>query len=172
MNNQFNRKGEYTVEELKQESIDALKERGVELMDIAEIVLFLQESYQENLTIEKCIDTVEAALRKREVAYAVLTGIELDKAAENNLLSGPILDIIKNDYKLYGIDEIIPLSITNVYGTIALTNLGYLDKMKPGIIGKLDNKEDGSVNTFLDDIVAGLAAAGASRLAHECVVNL
>lgn len=158
----------YTAEELKAESIKALKERGVNLEDIAEIVFFLQKDYQKDLTIEDCIDAVHAVMRKREVTYAVLTGIELDKAAENNLLSEPLLSIIKNDYKLYGVDEIIPLSMTHIYGSIALTSFGYLDKKKPGIIGELDNRGDESVNTFLDDIVAGVAAAGASRLAHEC----
>ena len=65
------------------------------------------------------------------------------------------------------IDEIIPLSIVNIYGTIGLTNYGYLDKEKVGIIKELDNKEGKRVNTFLDDLVAAIAAAAASRIAHS-----
>ena len=58
-----------------------------------------------------------------------------------------------------------------MYGTIGLTNFGYLDKEKPGILANIDNKSFGDnkdkCNTFLDDIVAALAAAAASRIAHN-----
>ncbi|HKL75746.1 MAG TPA: phosphatidylglycerophosphatase A, partial [Halanaerobiales bacterium] len=78
----------------------------------------------------------------------------------------PLQNIIDTDEGLYGIDEIIPLSIVNLYGTIGLTSYGYLDKEKMGIIKELDTKKGGEVNTFLDDIVAGIASAAASRYAH------
>ena len=75
---------------------------------------------------------------------------------------------------MYGIDEIIPLSIVNVYGTIGLTNYGYLDKEKIGILKDLDNGKNHKCNTFLDDIVAAIAAAAASRIAHQkdCIENM
>jgi phosphatidylglycerophosphatase A len=82
------------------------------------------------------------------------------------MLPEPIQSIIDRDEGLYGIDEILPLSIVNLYGTIGLTSYGYLDKEKTGIIKKLDTKQDGKVNTFLDDLVAGVASAAASRYAH------
>ena len=109
-----------------------------------------------------------AVLSKREVCHAILTGIALDEMAEKNLLEDPLLTIVKNDEGLYGIDEIIPLSIVNIYGSIGLTNFGYLDKEKLGIIKDLDENKNPKteVNTFMDDIVAALAAAAASRLAH------
>jgi phosphatidylglycerophosphatase A len=53
-----------------------------------------------------------------------------------------------------------------LYGTIGLTSYGYLDKEKFGIIKELDTKKNGKVNTFLDDLVAGIASAAASRYAH------
>ncbi|EGD50017.1 phosphatidylglycerophosphatase A, partial [Thermoanaerobacter ethanolicus JW 200] len=62
-----------------------------------------------------------------------MTGIALDKLAEKDMLEEPLLSILKKDEPLYGIDEILALSITNVYGSIGLTNFGYLDKVKPGI---------------------------------------
>ena len=55
----------------------------------------------------------------------------------------------------------------NVYGTIGLTNFGYLDKEKIGIIKDLDEEKGTQCNTFLDDLVAGIAAAAASRIAHK-----
>ncbi|HEY8489236.1 MAG TPA: phosphatidylglycerophosphatase A, partial [Thermaerobacter sp.] len=58
--------------------------------------------------------------------------------------------------------------ITNVYGSIGLTNFGYLDKVKLGVIERLNNeKAQGRVQTFLDDLVAGVAAAAAARIAHN-----
>jgi phosphatidylglycerophosphatase A len=54
-----------------------------------------------------------------------------------------------------------------VYGSIGLTNFGFLDKEKFGIIKKLDEHEGEEVHTFMDDIVCALAAAAASRIAHR-----
>lgn len=102
---------------------------------------------------------------KREIIHAVLTGLALDQLAEQKLLPEPLQHLVETDEPLYGIDEIIPLSIVNVYGSIGLTNFGYLDKEKIGIIKELDESPDG-IHTFLDDIVAALAAAAASRIAH------
>jgi phosphatidylglycerophosphatase A len=106
---------------------------------------------------------------KREVQHAVLTGLELDILAEKGLLSEPLASMLLNDYGLYGIDEILALSIVNVYGSIGFTNFGYVDKVKPGIIGELDKegKAKGKCHTFLDDIVGAIAAAAASSIAHR-----
>ncbi len=106
-------------------------------------------------------------LTKREIVHAILTGIALDELAEKKLLPEPLQTIVATDESLYGIDEIIPLSIVNVYGTIGLTNYGYLDKEKIGIIKELDIQKGEECNTFLDDLVAALAAATASRIAHS-----
>lgn len=142
-----------------------LKARGITIDDIAELVHFLQVKYHPNLTMELCKENVRSVLSKREVHNAILTGIELDRLAENNQLSEPLLGLIKRDEGLYGIDEIIAFAIVNVYGSIGFTNYGYIDKLKPGILKHLNN--DGTqCNTFLDDIVGAIAAAASSRLAH------
>lgn len=157
----------FNKEELYEVTINTLQRRGVELEDIAEIVLFLQEKYCSNLTIDDCLENVKGVLRKREVIHAVLTGIALDEIAEKGGLPEPLQSIVASDEGLYGIDEIIPLSIVNIYGSIGLTNFGYLDKEKIGIIKKLDSAKNGEVHTFLDDLVAAIAAATASRIAHS-----
>jgi phosphatidylglycerophosphatase A len=157
---------EITMEILEEKTNSLLKERGVALEDIADIVLNLQKPYQPELTLEICLENVKAVLKKREVAHAVLTGIALDQLAEEKKLPEPLQSIIESDEALYGIDEIIPLSIVNLYGSIGFTNYGYLDKAKPGILKKLDTKGS-HIHTFLDDLVAGIAAAAASRLAHN-----
>ncbi|MEK6190664.1 MAG: phosphatidylglycerophosphatase A [Carnobacterium alterfunditum] len=152
--------------ELHEKALELLKQRGVQLKDIAELVMFLQQPYIDDLTLEFCLEHVEAVLKKREVQNTILTGIQLDILAETKQLMNPLLDIIVDDEGLYGIDEILALSIVNVYGSIGFTNYGYIDKIKPGIIGKLNKHEGNKVHTFLDDIIGAIAAAAASRLAH------
>ena len=71
------------------------------------------------------------------------------------------------DEALFGIDEILALSIVNLYGSIGFTNYGYIDKVKPGIVKNLDSQVDGHCNTFLDDLVGAVAAAAAGRIAHN-----
>jgi phosphatidylglycerophosphatase A len=144
-----------------------LEERGVTLNDMAELVLFLQKDYHENLTLETCAKNVETVLEKREVQNAILTGIQLDRLTEKGLIEEPLLDLLKRDESLYGVDEIIAFSVVNVYGSIGFTNYGYIDKVKPGILKRLNDKSTGECHTFLDDIVGAIAAAASSRLAHS-----
>lgn len=149
--------------------VDRLQKRGVTQKDIADITFHLQTKYLPQLTMEVCLDHVKRVLMKREVQNAILTGLELDILTEQGKVSEPLSTIIKSDYGLYGLDEILALSIVNVYGSIGSTNFGFVDKTKPGIIGELDKKYEGkdTVNTFLDDIVGAIAAAAASSIAHK-----
>lgn len=148
-------------------AIKAMEERNVTVLDIAKLVYFLQKDYHPDLQIQECVEHVEGVLRKREVQNAVITGIQLDVLAENDKLEEPLQTIVKTDEGLYGVDEILAFSIVNVYGSIGFTNYGYIDKVKPGILKYLNDKNSGKVNTFLDDIVGAIAAAAASRLAHR-----
>ncbi len=157
----------YDMEELKQKTIEMLNNRGVQLIDIAKIVVDLQKAYQPNLTEEICLEHIDAVLGKREIIHAIMTGIAIDELAEKKMLPEPLQSIVEADEGLYGIDEILPLSIVNVYGSIGLTNFGFLDKEKIGIIKELDSKKGEVCNTFLDDLVAAIAAAAASRIAHS-----
>ncbi len=149
--------------------IAMLQDRGVTTHQIGEIVYLLQERYLPGLTLAECHESVLRVLDKREVQHALMTGIALDLMAEDERLPEPLQRIVAEDEGLYGVDEILALGITNVYGSIGLTNFGYLDKLKPGILGELDSSS-GGINTFLDDLVAGIAAAAAARLAHRVSV--
>lgn len=144
-----------------------LTDRGVTIDDIAKLVFYLQEKYHDNLQIEDCRHNVDRVLGKREVQNAVLTGIQLDMLAEKGMLEQPLQATIESDEGLYGVDEILALSIVNVYGSIGFTNYGYIDKQKPGILEHLNDKSTGECHTFLDDIVGAIAAAASSRLAHR-----
>ncbi len=150
-----------------EDAVKLLRQRGVSLPEIAALVREIQLAYYPGLTEEECLEAVTAVLKKREVQNAVLTGIALDMLTEQNLVPEPLGSIIRNDDFLYGVDEILALAITNVYGSIGLTNFGYLDKLKPGMLGRIDRAKKGTVNTFLDDLVAGIAAAAAARIAHN-----
>lgn len=154
-------------ESLRTSVEELLGQRQVSLGQIAEIVLELQQPYSPGLTLEDCLESVERVLEKREVQYAVLTGITLDILAERDALPDPLLSIVRTDDPLYGIDEILALSIVNVFGSIGLTSFGYLDKVKSGVLRRLNDKDSGRVNTFIDDIVAAIAAAAGARIAHH-----
>lgn len=149
--------------------VKKLANRGAKLKDIAEIVYDLQAKYIDNLTVEMCLEHVEKVVMKREVQNAVLTGMELDRLAEEGHIEEPLKSMLLGDNGLYGIDEVLALAIVNVYGSIGFTNFGYVDKIKPGIIKTIDDagKEEGRCNTFLDDIVGAIASAAASSVAHR-----
>ncbi|MCH5585709.1 phosphatidylglycerophosphatase A [Shimazuella sp. AN120528] len=143
-----------------------LEERGVQIEDIAELTFFLQADFFSDVTMEECIENVQTVLTKREVQNALLTGIQLDLLAEKEILREPLQQMIYSDESLYGIDEVMSLAILNVYGSIGFTNYGYIDRLKPGILCRLNSKSDGKIHTYLDDLVAAVAAAAAARLAH------
>lgn len=145
----------------------ALNDRGVSIEAIAEIVYEMQAPYNDDLSMESCIQSVERVLLKREVQHAILVGVELDKLAEEKKLSEPLQTIVESDEGLFGVDETIAFGATLGYGSIAITTFGHLDKNKIGIIRELDTKKGDYVNTFLDDMVAAIAATAASRLAHR-----
>lgn len=163
MDKQTSRVHSRTVENAANE---ALRRRGVTIEEVAKIVYEMQIPYNKGLTIEHCIESVKSVLKKREMQHAILVGIELDELAEKKMLSQPLQQIVESDEGLFGVDETIALGSVYTYGSIAVTTFGHLDKNKMGLISKLDTKE-GSVHTFLDDLVASIAASAASRLAHR-----
>jgi phosphatidylglycerophosphatase A len=155
-------------EKVRETAYRLLQERGVTMDHLVELVMFLQNAYFPDLTKEACVENIKKVLEKREIQNAIITGIQLDILAEKGLLMEPLQEMLVNDEGLYGIDEILALSIVNVYGSIGFTNYGYVDKVKPGILKELNVKgKKDVVHTFLDDIVGAIAAAASSRLAHS-----
>lgn len=156
-----------TEKQIHLKTLELIKERGVQLSQIAELTYFLQKDFFSDLSIDECLEHVQKVLEKREVQNAVLTGIQLDLLAEAGHLLQPLQEMVYHDESLYGVDEILSIAILNVYGSIGLTNYGYIDRVKPGILAKLNNKNDGEIHTFLDDLVGAIAAAAGSRIAHH-----
>ncbi|QBP41679.1 phosphatidylglycerophosphatase A family protein [Paenisporosarcina antarctica] len=162
-----NNQGRIHSQQVYEATKSALKRRGVTIKEVSEIVFEMQVPYNVGLTIEHCIESVESVLKKREMQHAILVGIELDELAEKKMLSDPLQQIIESDEGLFGVDEMIALGAAYTYGSIAVTTFGHLDKNKIGIIKKLDTKIGSSIHTFLDDLVASIAACASSRIAHR-----
>ena len=160
------------MEDYRNKCIELLESRGVTIDDIADCARFLQADYHVDLKKEELLESVMSVLSKREVQHAIMTAIELDLLAEEKKLHDKDLQaILTRDEGLYGVDEVLAYGICNLYGSIALTNFGFIDKKKYGIIAKLNDegKDTGRVNTMIDDIVGAIAASAASRFAHRWV---
>lgn len=160
-------RGKIMKYDLYDNCIELLKEREVTIEDMAALVIFSQQKYYPELTLDDASYAIQRVLKKREVQNVIMTGIELDKLAEAQKLSPEFQKIMEKDNPLYGIDEVIVLSILNLYGSIAFTNYGYLDKLKPLILERLNENHEGVCNVFLDDIVGAIAAAACSKIAHN-----
>ncbi len=154
---------------MSKEMIDLLASRNVSLEDIVDCVVYLEAGYSdEEIDEASILKNVKEILNKREVQHATRTAIALDVMAEKSLIEDSVLlDVITRDESLYGVDEVLAYGICNLYGSIALTNFGYIDRVKPGIIGGLNNAEDGMCHTHLDDIIGAIAASAASKNAHN-----
>lgn len=158
------------MENYKSKCIKLLEERGVTINDIAECSLYLQKSYHKDISRDDFLQSIDSVLNKTEVQFAIMIAIELDKEAESKQMFNKDLETsLNNDEPMFGVDEVLAYGICNLYGSIALTNFGYIDKEKYGIIAKLNDPSlHGKVcNCFLDDVVGAIAAAAASRFAHN-----
>jgi phosphatidylglycerophosphatase A len=158
------------IKSLRSEAIALLKKRGVSLDEIVDCVYYLQKDYHQDLDKNILLESVLSVLDKREVQYALMTAIELDVLAETKMYENKALEnIIRNDEGLFGTDEVLAYGVCNLYGSIALTNFGFIDKQKYGVVARLneEGKDGKHCHTFLDDMVAAIAAAAASRFAHS-----
>lgn len=159
----------YSRSEMEEINVQTLKNRGVEIDDIAIIAYNQQRKYSSKVTMEECRESVLKILSLRDVFHLVQLGVEIDMMAEEGKFKGPIQDILRYDLGVFGIDEIFGLDIARLYGSIGQTNFGDIDVNKPGIVGKLNHEGKGDkprCNTFLDDIVGAIAAAAAIRISQ------
>jgi phosphatidylglycerophosphatase A len=147
--------------------INALNDRGVTYEDIAQMAYNLQKKYIPDISMDEVKKDTIDVLHKREVLNNAMVGLELDRLATQGLLKEPLESIIMNDSGVFGVDEGIALNIANIYGTIGITNYGYVDRDKSGVVKKLDEEKDGTSNTFIDDIVGAIASAVSAKIAHR-----
>lgn len=153
---------------LYQNVLNKLNKYGITLNEMAVTVFQLQKAHVDHLTIMDCIISLKAVLSKREVLHIVLLSINLDNLSEKGLLDPTMQYILKHDEALFGVDEDLAISLVQLFGSIAVTNYGYLDVHKSGLAAILDKKP---YRVFLDDIVSALIASAASRIAHNDDTN-
>lgn len=152
---------------LYQHVLDLLRERHVDLTRMAQIAYENQLPYEPGITLEKCKQAILHVLEKREVQNVVLTGINLDKMVDQGLIPDDYLTkILKNDENQYQVDEVVSYGIGDVFGGIANSNRGYLDKVKPGIVGEVDRRKK-TCNVFLDDILSSIIASAESYIGNK-----
>lgn len=147
--------------------IQAFKDRGVTYEDIAEMAYNLQKKFVPNIQMDEVKKDTIDVLHKREVLNNAMVGLELDRLATEGKIKEPLESIIMNDSGVFGVDEGIALNIANIYGTIGITNYGFVDREKTGVTKKLDEAKDGTSNTFIDDIVGAIASAVSAKIAHR-----
>ncbi|GEN49190.1 phosphatidylglycerophosphatase A family protein [Ligilactobacillus pobuzihii] len=144
-----------------------LKKRNITMETIADIAFDLQKNFYPDANKAEFLEAANDVLHKREVLNNAMVALELDRLATKGQLKQPLQNIVANDSGVFGVDESLAVSIANIYGTIGVTNFGYLDRVKNGAIKELDTQKDGRVNTFIDDLVGALAAAVAAKMAHQ-----
>lgn len=128
-NKQFN----YPDEQLYQFVRGELHKRGITSYSIGEIAYKMQHEYLPNLKIEDFAKELDEVLKKREVLNLLAFAFELDNLANKHKFSDPVQEIIENDAGFWQIDEILASSLAQLFGMLAVTNYGYLDKNKFGI---------------------------------------
>ncbi len=143
-----------------------LKQKGVDLRELAKDAYDLQKEFIPALTVDECYAALVDVLHKRELLNNAMVALELDRLAEAGEIREPLLSIIRNDAGVFGVDEALALQISNIYGTIGATNFGYLDRVKSGIIKQYDTDEQ-HVNTFIDDLLGAIVAAVCGKIAHH-----
>lgn len=146
--------------------VNRLKERGVTIDDLVNLTYKMQEEFIPNLTHEECREAVVDVMHKREFLNNAMVALELDRLAQEDQIAEPLSEIIKNDAGVFGVDEALALQIAELYGTIGVTNFGYLDRVKSDIIKQYDTDDD-HVNTFIDDLLGAIVAAACGKLAHK-----
>lgn len=146
--------------------VGRLHEKGIDLHQLSDIAYDLQHEFNPDITKEASYEMLIDVMHKRELLNNAMVALELDRLAEKGEIKEPLLSIIKNDSGVFGVDEALALQISNIYGTIGVTNFGYLDRVKYGIIKSFDQDKK-HVNTFIDDILGAIVAALCGKIAHH-----
>lgn len=165
-NKQFN----YPDKEIYEFVQKELRKRGITAYSIGEIAYKMQHEYLPDYEISDFAEQFNEVLKKREVLNLLAFAFELDNLANKGAFSEPIQSIIENDAGFWQIDEILASSLAQLFGMLAITNYGYLDKKKLGIAKQLDEAD--SITVFSDDIVSALASAVIGRCGHGSKLEL
>lgn len=145
---------------------NTMRNRGVTQQQMAQITLNMTSEFVPNIRLEECIATIVDVMHKRDYLSTAMIMLDLDRLAEEQQLSQPLNSIINADAGVFGVDEDLAMSIATLYGPIGATNFGYLDRVKKGIIKKID-RDPKHINTFLDDLIGATVAAACGKISHQ-----
>lgn len=165
-----NKKG-YPDKKLYDFVLSELTKRGITAENIGKTAFEAQKKYYPDNTPEFYAKEFNKVLQKREVLNNIAVALSLDILAEKHLLPEPVQEIIENDKELFGVDEELAICISNLYGSLAVTNYSYLDKSKSGKVAELDEDTE-HINTFADDIYSAIVSAVIGRTAHGRKLDL
>lgn len=175
-NNQFykdigsTKPSKYQIINAYMKHLNSLTKSEVSFIEMARIVRQEQIKFRPKLTLKETAESINAVMRKRNVQFAFMMAIFNDLAAQNHTMFEPLQSIVFEDRGTFGGDEQIALEIANLYGTIGITNFGYLDREKQSFIKELDSIGKSNPNvttTFIDDIFSAVISAAEARAAHK-----
>lgn len=146
--------------------VTKLEENGVTLDDIIKASMKRQEGYMPEYGEDEFKISLDKVLRKRNVLNDCMIGLHLDELATLGVLPEPLQDIMFNDAGVFEVDEVFGIDIARDYGSVGVTNFGYLDCAKTDLVKSLDEESD-KVLTFTDDLVSALIAATCACTMHR-----
>lgn len=149
--------------------LNTLTKSETSFLAMAKIVQAEQQVFEPDLTLKEAAESINAVMRKRNVHFAFLVAIQNDLQTQFKKSFEPLQSILFEDRGTFGGDEQIALEIAGLYGTIGVTNFGYLDRQKIGFIKEIDQlgkTRDDITTTFIDDILSAVIAAAEARVAH------
>lgn len=126
-----------------------------------------EQSAYNTYTYAEAIHAIKKVLSKRAVQNIWRVGIELDKQTEkSHIINEELFFDLASDAPLFGVDEDLGLALSGIYGTIAQTNYGHIDKNKIGVAGVVNDlqKNGERVTVMVDDLVGATVASAEAYL--------
>lgn len=109
-----------------------LKERGVNLRDLAVDAYDLQKEFIPELTVDECYESLITVLHKRELLNNAMVALELDRLAEAGAIAEPLQSIIENDAGYLGLMKLWPYKFLKFTARLAPPTSVTLIGLSPG----------------------------------------
>ena len=141
-------------------------DQGITIKEMAREAKADQDEHHVKASLETYVKAIQNQLHKHDVMSCIMTGLAIDRLAEQHKLPEPLQAIVENDLPLYSPDELISISLTQMYSGIAVTNYGARDVHKHALAKRIDESTE-HVNCFLDDMVSAIIAGAEAAIANK-----
>ena len=84
----------FSRDEMLEMNIETLKKRGVQVKDIVDIAYNQQKKWNDDISYQDCMESVEKILSLRDVFHILQLGAEIDRLAEEGLIQEPMLEVL------------------------------------------------------------------------------